>query len=326
MCTLTTAQGDCSADEFQALAVQSGAFGCTILANWEPDAPADQGWSTYPNGALLSLTNGDFCPSGVTRSIAATFVCATTLGPDSFTVSEDETSCGYSWTFPTSAACAPTPTSPPAPAPTPPTPEGCCGGGAASDCNFDGKFGPHNSGFCPGPHGHQGDACDCTTCDDPLFCTAPPTPRPAPLGPGGLSPDAKLAARNFGCGHISCGWMFIIIGVLALPIVGALLVPAHKMLARNGGRYESWGDAFTACTRDLSTVYPRALAGNVAWGIRWVFCNWRGGFRRWSCFGENAGAENQRSRSESGRPSPQTLRFGYQSERAAGAMYQDDDL
>ena len=77
----------------------------------------------------------------------------------------------------------PTMCGPPAPTPPPPPPT-CCGGLSPSICNFDGVIGPANSGFCPGPHGHAGAACDCSTCDDPSMCHAPTPPAPTP-GPSG---------------------------------------------------------------------------------------------------------------------------------------------
>ena len=61
----------------------------------------------------------------------------------------------------------------------------------------------------------------------------PPTPTPpapAPLGPGGQQQD--IASRNFGCGHISCGWMFLIL----VPLVGLLAfgiaIPLNKFVIK----------------------------------------------------------------------------------------------
>ena len=90
MCTQTTGV-DCSAVGFAALAVQSGSFGCAIVANWQPVATPPQ-WDAITNGVQLSVQNGDSCPDGTSRGIQVQFTCdESKVGPASFTASEVRT-------------------------------------------------------------------------------------------------------------------------------------------------------------------------------------------------------------------------------------------
>ena len=103
MCTISTGT-DCSAAGFQALATQSGSFGCAILSVWAPVLTPPQ-WDPITNGVQLTVQNGDACPDGTNRGIQVQFTCDPTggVGPTSFSASEPVT-CQYEWQFATSGA------------------------------------------------------------------------------------------------------------------------------------------------------------------------------------------------------------------------------
>ena len=241
MCTISTGT-DCSAAGFQALATQSGSFGCAIVSEWTPVITPPQ-WDPITNGVQLTVQNGDACPDGTNRGIQVQFTCDPTggVGPTSFSASEPVT-CQYEWQFATSAACggAPGPTPTP-PTPTPPTPT---------------PPGPTPPG--PGP---------------PAPGPTPPAPAPAANSP------AAIAARNFGCGHISCGWMFLILIPLVAMVAFGIAIPLNKFVIKKDG---SWLESIP-----LSTLLP-AFCVNFYWGVRFLLCNCKGKepvFRRWNCPG-----------------------------------------
>ena len=119
MCTTSTG-ADCSAAGFQALATQSGSFGCAIVSQWTPVITPPQ-WDEITNGVQLTVQNGDACPDGTNRGIQIQFTCGSAIGPATFSAAEPVT-CQYEWAFPTTAAC----TGATPPAPTPPTPTTPC--------------------------------------------------------------------------------------------------------------------------------------------------------------------------------------------------------
>ena len=123
-----------------------------------------------------------------------------------------------------------------------------------------------------------------------LFATEPMTcqyewtfPSTAACGPGqhpsGPASAAALAARNFGCGHISCGWMFLIIIPLVSILAFAIMVPVNKFVLKKGG---TWKDAIPL------TVLPCLLFDFVKWGILFAIFNWpccaqKWEFKRFNC-------------------------------------------
>ena len=204
MCTTSTG-ADCSFPGFQALATQSGSFGCAIASEWTPAITPPQ-WVEITNGVQLTVQNGDACPDGIHRGITVQFTCDGAIGPATFSVAEP-VSCLYEWAFPTSAAC--TGAVPPAPA-------------------------PHWS-------------------------------------------PAQIAARNFGCGHISCGWMFLILIPLVSILAFAIALPLNKFVFKKDA---TWLQAIP-----LTVVGP-AMCVNFYWGVRFLLCNCKGKaptFRRWNC-------------------------------------------
>ena len=108
-------------------------------------------------------------------------------------------------------------------------------------------------------------------------------PSTAACGPGqhpsGPASAAALAARNFGCGHISCGWMFLIIIPLVSILAFAIMVPVNKFVLKKGG---TWKDAIPL------TVLPCLLFDFVKWGILFAIFNWpccaqKWEFKRFNC-------------------------------------------
>jgi hypothetical protein len=185
MCTVSTGT-DCSMLGFEALATQSGGFGCSILSQWEPVITPPT-WSETPNGVQMVIQNGDACPDGTSRGIQVDFECGNSVAPGSFTVTEP-LECQYAWTFSTTAAC----------------------------------------NFIP-------------------------------------SPAVNVNDRNFGCGHISCGWMFLIIIPLVGIIVFAVALPLNKFVLQKD---KSWIESIP-----LYVVGPR-LIQYVMWAVRFLIFNW----------------------------------------------------
>ena len=120
------------------------------------------------------------------------------------------------------------------------------------------------------------------------FLTSTVCSAPRPLKPGGYSP-AAIAGRNFGCGHLSCGWAFTAALALALPLVWVVVLLVNKLVAkklRGGAVSRTWREALPL------SVAPCLIADWVGWGLRFVACNWpcctRGPvFRRWNCNSSN---------------------------------------
>ena len=251
MCARTSGP-DCTAAGFDALVIQTGAWGCAIVGDWDPvNSPPT--WSEQPGGVTMSLQNGDACPDGTARGLAVDFECTPgAVGPVTFTVTEPVT-CQYAWTFATTAACA---------------------------------------------------------------GVGPPTPGPAPAPAPGAWTPAEIAARNFGCGHISCGWMLLIL----LPLVTLLAFAVLLVVNKTAGKADTWLDAVPG------TVVGPALFGYFVWGLKFALFNWpccaqkfvfkrfnlatpRGGFAE-SDYGDANGAEDSANGS-------------YQAQRSPNASFDD---
>ena len=88
-------------------------------------------------------------------------------------------------------------------------------------------------------------------------------PAPGPLGPGGGIQDLSL--RNFGCGHISCGWMFLILIPLVALVAFGIALPLNKFVLKKDS---TWIEAIP-----LSTLGPLFL-DYVRWGGLFLIFNW----------------------------------------------------
>ena len=133
-------------------------------------------------------------------------------------------------------------------------------------------------------------------------------PAPAPNSP------AAIAARNFGCGHISCGWMFLIIIPLLALVTFAIAIPLNKFVLKKDS---TWFQAIP-----LTTLGP-AFCLYIYWGVRFLLCNCPGRtpmFRRWNCTSHGNGGGSGAAQGRRGDESDAT----YQEEDGGGGVTFDD--
>jgi hypothetical protein len=143
-----------------------------------------------------------------------------------------------------------------------------------------------------------------------------------PINPNIL--PINIAARDFGCGHISCGWMFIILLVLILPLayLGAFAVYAFALKKEGNERFP------------LTGVAP-LFVDYAWWGFKF-FAARCGSWGRATVFNERLGSwVNFHHRGEdaiAGRGSDGLDHGDYPSEggsfqeHRSSSMYNDDDL
>jgi len=143
--------------------------------------------------------------------------------------------------------------------------------------------------------------------------------------PHPFTPDSNLIAdRNFGCGHISCGWMFIIMLVLLVPMIYLVAFIVLAVALKRRGR----------SSIPLSSLGPSLLV-YTWWGIKFFIprCGaWGQGTRfrgpPWVNFHLKDSASIDGRGGEEGFDAGDYPSEGgsYQDHRSSSSMYRDDDL